>query len=137
MPPTILPPTLRQLATMSGQANAVSALTGQLQNDTGWISPNLENGWTKFAAAERPPVGYRVVGNEVTLRGTLARTAESGKQLFLLPTSYAPPFCVLYGAYPPATDGMVVFINPAGNVLVFFSGTPEQIGLDGVSFFLN
>ena len=136
MPPVTPPPALRQLATMSGQANQVAALTGQLAaygEDSGWIEPALENGWKSFGYE---PPAYRRIGNLVRLRGVFSHSGASKSTAFTLPAGFRPVLSALFPSanYPGGSEPGSIQVTGAGAVEPIYAGTPEQISIDGVAF---
>jgi hypothetical protein len=139
MPPTILPSDLRHLQTMGGAGVTVAELTRAIsaQNeDTGWITPTLENSWKAFGGEYAAP-GYRKMGNTVRFRGLLGGFGAAGTQLFILPKAFFPAArlieSVASGTGAAPAPGWVR-VAALGGVAVSYSGSPEAISLDGVTF---
>lgn len=131
MPPVILKPELQQVNALAGASNQVSQLTGQLQNDSGWVTPAFVNSWKSFSE-----LAYRRIGNEVRLRGAM-NGGVSGKVAFTLPEGFQPVGLTIEPVIVKGSPGSLVLIQPSGTVTAEWSTGSEAVWLDGVTFFIN
>lgn len=98
--------------------------------DSGWITPTLENSYASHAGII---VQYRRVNSVVRLRGSFTKAGVSGKPAFTLPEGFRPTQQEIYtlGAYPSGTSAVNIETN--GQVIV--TGTlPEYGSLSGMTF---
>ncbi len=104
-----------------------------LYGDTAWNSVTFTNSW---GAASSYSVGYRRIGAEVALKGTVTGGAN-GTSIFTLPTGYRPLQQSNTASQTPATGTTCyIAVAAAGTVTVQgISGTPN-VTLDGVRFSL-
>lgn len=64
---------------------------GPAPDDTGWIYPTLETGWSPWVNELNEPICYRRIGDRVYLQGLCQRASGTGNVIFILPPDYRPP----------------------------------------------
>ena len=69
--------------------SGVSGHTHTQLDDTGWITPTLENSWVNYDTALYQPARYRRVGSIVYITG-LVRSGTNQTNIFTLPVGFRP-----------------------------------------------
>jgi hypothetical protein len=107
------------------------------QTDTGWLtSGGLINSWAN-AGGGQSPWGYRRIGNQVRLRGSIIG-GSSGSQFATLPSGFLPPYSTLYSASTNnALTAAAGVVEGSGQILIYFSGSPSYLAIDGTTFLTN
>lgn len=107
-------------------------------SDSGWVAPSLLNSWANFGGSYSA-AGYRKVGSRVFLRGLLTGgTKTDGTSLFVLPSGFVP-----FGIERFATSVNVasstarIVVDTSGNVTIFGIPTGSNVGVSGISFFVD
>lgn len=111
-----------------------------LNDDSGWIVPPLLNSWKALEGRTVP--AYRRIGNRVWLRGQFALpSGVTASVAFTIPTELAPSLAIELGgtSYTASGNvgGVLTFIDQLGNVEIYYTGSPSQLSIDGLSFMLD
>ena len=100
-----------------------------------WTNPTLQNGWVNFLAGT-VPVGYRLVGDVVQVRGTI-KSGTLAKAVFTLPSGFRPAAGSVYFVGLAGAGAARIDIEWTGAVTVrsyFSSGSNSMVSLSGISF---
>jgi len=103
----------------------------QIQNQQGWQSPTLANGWIYYGAPFHTPGYMKDTLGFVHLAG-LVKNGVVGYNVFTLPTGYRPGSTIGFATYC-STGIASVYIDSGGNV-TFPSGANGFVFLDGITF---
>lgn len=101
-----------------------------------WTNLTLQNGAT--GSTGRLP-RYTKVGKMVTIEGEIANIA-AGTTIATLPAGYRPPntrhfkTAIVSGT---ANDGVSIYVDANGAVVVYSVGAAQQISLMGISFYVD
>lgn len=110
-----------------------------VDDDSGWVSPALLNGWTQYAGW--PTIGYRKRSGEVRLRGLANSTTTTwGKNIFVLPAGFRPS----HGNHYPIASGSAQAVHTKvmsdGSVYPDIGGATAiatWVSLEGVTFWAD
>lgn len=129
---------------------ALDARLDLLEEDTGWVAPTLNSGWSNYGSGYLG-AGYRRKGGLVHLRGLVKRSSIDSLTPFTLPAGYRPSLAIIVpavarsflasgGGGDPDIEDIAVRLNitAAGIVSCQYaaiSGTTiPYLSLTGISF---
>ena len=100
-----------------------------LYGGASWTVPSFANSWVDLGTGG--PVGYRAVGNQVLLRGSI-KTGTLNLAAFTLPSGFRPAATVTFIVLSNGAAGYLT-VTAAG-VVTPVSGSNTAFSLDGVTF---
>ncbi|KJB89646.1 hypothetical protein AZ66_01035 [Paenibacillus sp. E194] len=118
--------------------SVVEAKKAQMVDDTGWIKVTTLNNWVHYSAN---PLYFRVAGNRLFLKGTLADgiTSENTK-LFQLPVILPTGFISYFqaGTWMSGTASLINCIFRTDGSLSINAGTASKyVGFDGLELLID
>lgn len=117
---------------VDGDINSSSRYLGG--GATGWVAPAFQNFFTNYNNGYNTAGYKRDITGRVHLRGLITTNGpyQLGQVIFTLPTGFRPVATELFSVHASGGTGRIDVDN-SGQV-IYQSGTPQYIQLDGLSF---
>lgn len=99
--------------------------------DSGWITPTLNSGWTQYNINDWP-VQYRRKAGIVHIRGLVVGTGTTS--IFNLPAGFRPLKNTLRGAIDAGVAMKQMYVTAAGDIYPAQSAHPAWLSLENITF---
>lgn len=119
--------------------NEVSTDLVRTSDSSPWITPTLQNSWTKYGDAAFASVAYRKdVTGKITLRGfVLKASGAAGTTIFTLPTGFRP---LKHQMWPCQNSSGIERVDVRSTGAVIYQGAQAALtwlSLDPISFWTD